>query len=157
MTITRAEIIAEARRWIAVRTPYQHQACKIGVGADCIGFIGGVALACGIPGAAEWHASPEFRNYSRDPDPRTLYRACYQFLLPIEINAARLADIYVMMIPPMEDPRGKYPPRHFSMISQEEPRYIIHSYAQARKVTEHRLDDVWTKRIVAAFRFRGVA
>jgi hypothetical protein len=33
---------------------------------------------------------------------------------------------------------------------------MIHAYAWSRKVVEHRLDDVWRRRIVALFELPGV-
>lgn len=38
--VTRAAIVAEARRWLG--TPYRHQASVIGAGADCLGLVRGV-------------------------------------------------------------------------------------------------------------------
>ena len=49
MTVTRTDIIAEARAWIG--TPYRHQASLKGVGCDCLGLVRGVwrALHGGEP------------------------------------------------------------------------------------------------------------
>ena len=40
MSVTRADIVAEARAWIG--TPYRHQASLKGVGCDCLGLVRGV-------------------------------------------------------------------------------------------------------------------
>ena len=38
--MTRADIVAAARRWVG--TPYVHQASLIHVGCDCLGLVRGV-------------------------------------------------------------------------------------------------------------------
>ena len=38
--LTRARIVAQARRWID--TPYRHQASLRGVGCDCLGLVRGL-------------------------------------------------------------------------------------------------------------------
>ncbi|MEV5033687.1 C40 family peptidase [Sphingobium sp. LMC3-1-1.1] len=51
---TRADIMAEARRWIG--TPFHEQASLRGVGCDCKGLVVGIARECGLPEAAGFHA-----------------------------------------------------------------------------------------------------
>lgn len=144
--VSRVDIIREARAWIGTR--WQHQQFTKGVACDCIGLIGGVALAVGIPGSEAWRDTPEYHNYGRQPDPALLLRGCDLLMARIEVADAIIADVLVF--------RFRQEPQHFGLISQQDPPYIIHAYAQARRVTEHRMDDVWRRRIVAAYRFRGV-
>jgi hypothetical protein len=33
---------------------------------------------------------------------------------------------------------------------------MIHSYAQARRVVEHRIDLLWQRRVVGVYRLRGI-
>jgi NlpC/P60 family putative phage cell wall peptidase len=144
---TREQVIIEARRWIG--TPWKHQQFMRGVGCDCIGLIGGVALALGLPGAEEWRDTPAFHNYGRRPDPELLLRGCDLLMQRIELGAARIGDVLVM--------RFTEHPQHFAFISDGDPPRIIHAYAQARKVTEQRLDATWEARILRAYRLRGAA
>lgn len=145
--IDRYSIAKEAREWIGTR--WHHQASLKGVGTDCIGLVVGVAAACGIAEAASFRATPEYRNYGREPDPKMLLDGCDRWLMRISMWDVRLADILVF--------RFAKEPQHFALVSKENPQYIIHAYAQVRKVVENRLDDVWSSRVVRAYRFRGLA
>ena len=145
--ITRADIVAEALTWID--TPYQHQAMLKGVGCDCIGLIGGVALACNVQGASDWARDPRFKGYGRLPDPKPLLQACNEYLIAIPHQRAALGDILLLGWSEM--------PQHFTLISRESPRYILHSYISARRVVENIVDTTWQSRIRGAYRFRGIA
>lgn len=142
--ITREAIIAEARAWLG--TPWRHQASVKDVGCDCIGLVAGVGQALGIPEAVRFRADPRFRGYGRTPEPNMLRAALAEYL-----NVAddwRVGDILLMR-------HEKQPePHHFGFLSA--PSYMIHAYAQARKVVENRIDDTWRRRIVGAYRFRGI-
>lgn len=143
---TRQEIADEAREWLG--TPWKHQACLKGVGSDCIGLLGGIAARKGVTQAWIDGTAAKYRGYGRDPNPDRLRQACNELLLPISISDARLADIFVF--------RFFKEPQHFALISRVDPMYIIHALAQSRKVVEHRVDEVWRSRIVAAYRFKGL-
>jgi NlpC/P60 family putative phage cell wall peptidase len=140
---TRAQIVAEARTWLSTR--WQHQASLKGVGTDCIGLIVGVARTLGIPEAAQFDACAEIKGYGREPEPGMLLRACSAFLTPCRAPIA--GDILLM--------RFVAEPQHFGIISA--PDYMIHAYAQARRVVENRIDAVWRDRIVGAYSYRGIA
>ena len=144
--ITRADIVDEARTWLGTR--WQHQGCVKGVGVDCVGLIGGVALALRLPGAREWRDAPAWHQYGRKPDPRTLLAGCDALMDRIPIDAAGAGDVLVLQF--------GAGPQHFAIVSGEDPPAIIHALAQARKVAEARLDDTWRARIVRAYRYRGV-
>ena len=137
-------IVVEAREWLGTRWQHQ-QSCK-GVGTDCIGLVGGVALACGIPEAKAWASDPRWKGYGRTPDPKMLRAACDEYLDPIPIAEADAGVILVM--------KFDRDPQHFAIVSQKQPMHIIHAYAQARKVVEHIVDPTWRSRIVRAYRFR---
>jgi NlpC/P60 family putative phage cell wall peptidase len=142
--ISRAQIIDEARRWVGTR--YQHQAALRGIGCDCIGLVGGVALACGIPGAQQWADDPTLHTYAPEPDPKILGEACTRFLDPIDRRDALPGDILVM--------RFLREPQHFGLISA--PNMMIHALSAAGVVAEHRIDAVWWKRVISAWKFRGI-
>jgi hypothetical protein len=152
--ITREAIVAEARSWIG--TPWKHNQIAKGAGADCLGFLAGIAFALGYADARLVIRDPKFRAYGRSPDPAMLDDACETYLDPIEVSSARLADI-IRIVPP----RGVYA-QHFGLVSRvdafDRPTHIIHcTNAYPRAVTEHSLNDDWRGRIKRAYAWRGVA
>lgn len=144
--IARAAVVAEARAWIGTR--WRHQACFKGVGVDCVGLVGGVAVALGLPGAKEWASNPVWHQYGRKPDPKTLLAGCDAFMDRIHLAAAREGDVLVMHF--------RADPQHFAIISEPSPLSIIHAFAQARRVTEARVDELWRGRVVRAYAYRGI-
>ena len=145
--ITRAEVVAAARTWTGTR--WHHQASTKGIGSDCIGLVVGVARELGIYGADELAADPAVRGYGREPDPAMLLSACARYLEPVHVPEARLGDILLL--------RFAAEPQHFALISQQNPDYMLHAYAQARKIVENRIDAVWRSRIVRAYSYRGIS
>ncbi len=150
--MTRYDVVTEARSWIDTR--YQHQASLKGVGADCIGFVGGVAVALGLPEALAWARDPAVKGYGGTPDGRMLLEACRKYLDPVSTALAGIGDVLVF--------RWATDPAHFAIISSLEPMRIIHAFSSARKVAENQIDGEWRKGttwrslIVGAWRFRGV-
>jgi NlpC/P60 family putative phage cell wall peptidase len=138
----RSDIVAAARLWLGTR--FRHQASLRGIGTDCIGLIVGVARELGIPEAAAFDACADISGYGREPDPAMLLRACSTFLAPCA--SAMPGDILLL--------RFKLDPQHFAIMSA--PGYMIHAYAQARRVVENRIDDLWRSRIVGAYSYRGI-
>jgi cell wall-associated NlpC family hydrolase len=144
--ITRADVVSEGLTWLG--TPWLHQARLKGIGADCIGFIGGVAVALGIRGASEWARAPEFHNYGPQPQAKLMLAGCARFLDPIALADVQLADVLML--------RFERDPMHFALVSRVAPLYVLHALSTAGKVTEHRVDATWANRIVRAWRFRGL-
>jgi NlpC/P60 family putative phage cell wall peptidase len=145
---TREAIVAEARTWCGTR--WQHQASVKGIATDCIGLVGGVGVRLRIPEALVWAADRRLRAYGRKPDVAALQEGCNRYLESIPVDSVGLGDILLMRYEP--DPE----PRHFAIVSALDPMYIVHAFANARKVVENRVDEAWRKRIVAAYQFRGV-
>jgi NlpC/P60 family putative phage cell wall peptidase len=146
--VTRQAVVDAARGWRGTR--YQHQARLRGRAVDCIGLIIGVAQELGLlpPG----FDPAAFANYGREPDPAILLGACDQFLDRIARAQAGPGDILVLRFAGA----GSYPtpPQHFALVT--EPGYMVHAYAAARRVVEHRIDAAWEARIVRCYRLRGV-
>ena len=149
---TRADIVAEARTWLGTR--YRHQARVKGVATDCIGLVGGVALACGVRGAREWAADPSLHAYARTPDPALLLAACDRYFdrLPAA-RRAREGDVLLFALD------GE--PRHFALVSEAAPTgpvRVIHAYAliAARRVVEQLLP-IARAVVIGAYGFRGLA
>lgn len=143
---TRFDIVRVAREWVGTR--WQHQASVKQVGTDCIGLIGGVALELGLPGAERWKSDPTLHCYGREPDPRMLLAAVVGYLDTVDRADMAPGDVLLL--------RFNAEPQHFAIMSNDEPPQMVHAYAQARKVVENRIDDVWRGRILRAYSFRGV-
>lgn len=147
--ITRQDIVMEARRWIGTR--YRHQGRTRGVGVDCIGLVGGVAVSLGLPGAGEWLTDRGLHNYARTPNPTTLLAGCLRYM--DQVPAADVGDVLLFSV-------ENYP-RHFALVSEVkssgEATKVIHAYAllAARRVVEQSLPIAKTK-ILAAYGFRGI-
>lgn len=147
MMATGYDVVAEAHSWLG--TPFVHQASKRGVGVDCVGLIAGVARELGLPGIAAFDASPKYKGYGREPDPKVLLRGCQEFLDEISLDEVREGDILLM--------RYARDPMHFAIVTRLDPMYVIHALGvTTRNVAEHRLDDVWRSRILRAYRYRGL-
>ena len=145
--MTRDGYIGEARSWLKPETAWVHQASCKGVGADCIGFLAGVAAACGSADAKRFLATPGWRNYSRHPDPDFLFSVCDELMDPVPVSEATVADTLVFYC-------GNRHPMHFGTLAGDT---MLHSWRVAGRVCEHRIDLSWRERIVRAYRVRGMA
>lgn len=147
--VSRQDIVSEARSWIGTR--YRHQGRVKDVGVDCIGLVGGVALACGVPNAAAWANDADMHSYARTPDPAMLARACDRFFDRKPVPHALPGDVLLFSL------QGH--PRHFAILASAGERgTVVHAYAllAARRVVEQRLP-IANARAIAAFSFLGVA
>ncbi len=135
-TISRADVVLEARKWIGTR--YHHQASLIGVGCDCRGLVCGVADALGVD------VSRVPKNYSPEPA-QGLLQATLESYLELTHNP-KIGDIILFRI--------RSQPQHIGIMSEND--YFIHAYQSAGKVVEHRLCDKWGLRIVAFYKFKGI-
>lgn len=151
--LSRADVVAEARRWIG--TPFMHQQHMRGVGADCAGLVRGVCMALGIFPAdlAKMPDSWRYLGYSRQPDGVLFRQACETYMTPIAISAAQAGDVIAM--------RFLEHPQHCAIVSdyQHGGLAMIHALNHSNgtgRVVEHRIDPTWRKRIVGAYRLPGV-
>ncbi len=147
MTIARADVLAEAQGWLG--TPFHHGQWAKGVGADCIGFVAGVANALGMPEAMRWREDPRFRNYGPVPRPELLRSACATYLDAIGMHEALPGDVLLFAF-------LRPDPMHFAFVTRLDPRYILHAYQPRGAVVENILDTKWERRLVGAFRLRGI-
>lgn len=148
--MTRDDIIAEARTWVG--TKWAHGQMTKGAGADCLGFIAGIALALGYCDARRAARDERFRAYGRAADPAMLDEVCETYLDRIDA-ATGIGDV-LRMTPA----RGVYA-QHFALVSAFDgrPTRIIHcTNAYPRQVTEHGIDDEWRARIKRVYAWRGV-
>lgn len=133
--ITPEQIIATAQSYIGVR--WHHQG-RNRAGVDCLGLVVCTALDNGIP------AQDRF-GYARQPDGKYLEAELDAQLIRI----AEPEPACVLMM------RFHTEPQHVAIMADNGD--IIHAYALVRKVVRHRLDVLWASRIVACYRFPGVA
>lgn len=137
--MTADDIIAAARACIG--TPFMHQGRIPGVALDCAGLVIAVAQAIG----AEYI---DVNGYSRMPSGGILESClCSQPSLAITTAADRQAGDILLI-------RFAGNPQHLAVFTGDA---IVHSYAPVGRVCEHVMDAAWTKRIVCAYRFKGVA
>ena len=138
--ITPADLVAEARTWIG--TPWRHQQRHKGMGADCGGFILGCLWALDYPPARGY----DYKNYSDIPDTGTLRAICDRLLDRTPSYAP--GDVVMM--------RLGGAPQHLGIVGDGYGGLsLIHSYVQARRVREERIDDAWRSAIVQSWRLRA--
>lgn len=143
---TRAEVVAEALSW--VKTPCIHQAHLKGVGCDCGGLIGGVAVALGIVPANWWYTGfAPHAGYARQPHGNSLIDVLDAFMPRIEPSDAQAGDVLVM--------RFSRHPQHLAIKTPHGMVHALNSGAGA-SVAEHSIDAKWQRRITHAYAFPGV-
>ena len=138
------QLVAWARETIG--TPYQHQQRVAGLALDCAGVPAYIGCKLGME-----FADPA--NYGRLPDPQTMKKSLDDNLVRVPKESMQVGDLVWMTFE--TDPQhlgilGDYPHGGFS---------LIHAYngSGLNKVVEHRLDEVWEKRIAGVWRYPGVA
>ena len=146
-------IVSEARRWIG--TPFHHQARIKGKGCDCLGLIVGVAKELKLKDKqGKLLSYHDECNYSRQPNCTHLIDKLSSLLDQIPIADLRPGDIGVFKI-------GENP-QHLAILSEYSipsnntgsglELGMIHSYAIAKRVVEHRMDDEWKSKLEHVFR-----
>lgn len=143
----RDDIVAEAREYMP-NTRWRHQARVKGVAVDCLGILICLAITFALEGHERLANDERLKSYGRTPDPVILLSACDEYMERIQIQEAKPADVLVF--------RFKDGPQHFALISQADPMYVIHAYAQARRVVENGMP-LANASVVRAYRFRGIA
>lgn len=149
------DIITCARSWIGTRFLHQGRLKKTAThkgGVDCLGLLIGVASEVGLTDQGGKPIS-HFDNtqYSRTPDTTRLRQLLGTLLMPKPIAQIAPGDVGLFKLD------GN--PQHLAVIGQggDGQLSMIHSYAQARKVTEHALDSHWRKSLVAAYGMQYVS
>lgn len=145
MTIAN-DIVAHARAWVG--TPFHHQARLKGIGCDCLGLVVGVVDELGLKDANGVQlAAYDEVTYSREPDGAYLIEKLTGLLEEVPVDEARAGDLGLFKV--------RENPQHLAILSNFEGALgMIHSFAPARRVVEHRLDDDWKLRILKVFRWQ---
>jgi cell wall-associated NlpC family hydrolase len=133
------DVIAAARAYLGVR--FRHQGRTI-AGLDCAGLVVRVAHDLGLSNA-------DYTAYGHEPDGRTLHTLLARHMDEVAPGEMRCGDVVFMAFQAF--------PQHLGILADGgRPFSLIHAYAPARKVIEHRLDDEWAARIRNVYRFKGV-
>lgn len=130
------EIIAAARA--CVGTPFRHQGRLPGVGLDCAGLGIIAAKAVGIE-------IKDFSGYPAHPFDGMLKKMFDEqaYLQQIGIHDAAPGDVLLMRI--------NAAPQHVAILAEN--GYMIHAWQNIGKVAEHKIDEIWQRKIVAVYRF----
>ena len=132
--LTPQRIISAASAYLGTRWHHQGRSTA---GVDCLGLVVLTARDCGIS------VTDRF-GYSRQPDGQ-------QLMAELDVQLQRIAEPEPGAVLLMRFERD---PQHVALMADGGD--IIHAYAMARKVVRHRLDAIWSRRIVAVYRFPWV-
>lgn len=137
---TPAAIIKQARRYLGVR--WQHQG-RNEHALDCAGLIVRVAHDLGL-------TDFDCIDYDRRPYADTIRTVMRASCVDVSGQPPAVGMVALM--------RFEREPQHLGFIGDYHlgGLSLIHAYAYSRKVVEHRMDDVWRRRIVAMFELPGV-
>ena len=138
------QIVSQARTWLG--TPFHHQARLKGVGCDCLGLVVGVVDELGLKDKhGQSLAGYDEIAYSKEPDGAYLTQKLTDLLE--EVQEPQAGDLALFSV--------RDNPQHLAIITDYEGSLgMIHAYAPARRVVEHRLDDDWNSRLVKVFRWQ---
>lgn len=141
-------IVKAARSWRGTRFAHQgrRKASAGDAGAvDCLGLLAGVAQELALMGrdGTSLHTH-DVLSYSKSPDGWLLKERLSALLC--EVSTPHAGCVALFMLDAM--------PQHLAILSDYAPGGVmgmIHAYAPARAVVEHRLDDLWQKNIVSLY------
>lgn len=135
-------LVTEARTWL--NTKFQHQGRIKGLGVDCVGFISEVAKAAGIDVAIPHDYRPH------EDGLRMLGLLKNHMEL---VDAAQPGDVIALIDSSLTHPEI---PRHLAFVTNVTPKttFIIHASENGR-VSEHRMDAHWNKRIHSIWRLKN--
>jgi len=86
-------------------------------------------------------------TYSKEPDGAYLTEKLTALLDEVPIAEAQAGDLALFKV--------RENPQHMAFLTDYENTLgMVHSYAPARRVVEHRLDDDWKQRLVKVFRWQ---
>lgn len=139
----RDHLVACARTFLDVR--FKHQGRHPQSGLDCLGLLIATAQKSGLTFHGMPPAALDNRQYGARPDTNYLQTALKRYLRPV--SEPQLGDVLLLNI------EGR--PQHLALVSDypmNEQLGMIHAYAMARKVVEHRLDERWRNAIHRVFR-----
>lgn len=138
------ELIAAARAYLGVRFAHQGRSAA---GLDCLGLLIASADDVGLTFDGKPASTLDVPQYGARPDVVLLKQKLENYLQPIPREAVRAGDVVLLKI------GGS--PQHLALLSDYPlggELGMIHAYAPARQVVEHRYDAHWRRDTYAAFR-----
>lgn len=136
----RARIVETARSWIG--TPYRHQACRKGVGCDCLGLVRAIyEEATGRPAEQPAPYQPDWAE--RTGTDRLIEAALRHCGEPVPFTLARAGDLVLFRW------RAGVAAKHAGILTG--PDHFVHAY-EAAGVIESALVFSWRRRIAAIHR-----
>lgn len=138
-------LVQIARGYSGVRFAHQGRTKQSGV--DCLGLLIAVAQEAGITVHGMAPAALDQSDYGTYPDTEFLRTRLEKFLDARPVTELAVGNVILLAI----DGRAQ----HLALVADypAEGEYgMIHAYAPARKVIEHRLDESWKKAIAGVYR-----
>lgn len=139
-------IVACARSFLGVR--FAHQGRHPANGLDCLGLLIATAAKAGVTVSGQSPHAFDERAYGARPDGDYLQAMLGCHLAPVA--SPEVGDVLLLKI------GGR--PQHLAIVSDypvEGDLGMIHAYAAARRVVEHRLDALWRDAIHAIYRLKN--
>lgn len=137
-------VVACARQLLGVR--FTHQGRSVD-GVDCLGLLIVVAQQLMLTFDGKQASELDVPQYGRRPDVAMLKHKLDSHLIPMPLKQLCVGDIVLLKVD------GS--PQHLALISDypmPNELAMIHAYAQARQVVEHRYDVHWRRSSYAAYR-----
>lgn len=142
-THDRAEVVAEARKWL--KTPYHHQAMKLGAGVDCLGLVRGVYV--GLYGD-DPEQPPAYSPEWGESDGRELMlQAARRHLVEVPGKVWALGDVLLFRM------KAGVSAKHCAIVSGDD--MMIHAYS-AIGVVETSIGSWWSRHVAGVFTYPGV-
>ena len=143
--MTSADVIIDtARSYLGTR--FRHQGRTRAEGLDCLGLLLAIANDIGVTWQTDISAVHKDRGYSHMPCTEELRRGLELSLIAKPAEAMQISDIVLLCV------QGRA--QHLGMLARygdSDDFSLIHAYAPARKVVEHRLDDTWQQAIMGVY------
>jgi NlpC/P60 family len=143
------DVIACARQFCGVR--FMHQG-RSAAGLDCLGLLIITARTLEVHFEDETVDTLDIPTYGARPDTLLLKQKLDTHLTPIALSDVREGDIVVLKVDGL--------PQHLALITDypmQSELGMIHAYAPARQVIEHRYDAQWRRQTYLAYRLPQLA
>lgn len=142
----RDQLVAIARDFLGVR--FAHQGRHPATGLDCLGLLIATATKAGITLQGKMPQMLDDRQYGTRPDTEYLQAMLGNHLQVVD--SPQKGDVLLLNIGGC--------PQHLALVSDypvSGELGMIHAYAVARRVVEHRLDALWQRAIHQIYRIRN--
>lgn len=131
-----------------VGTPFQHRGRHPTLGMDCVGLLVLTARKLGYP-------HEDVKVYERLPRDQTLVQICRKYADEIPPAQIGPADIGIFWF----DRETRVPQHAAIVVARRDGPGLVHCWegvGKQGKVVEHAFDKKWRRRLIHAFRLRGV-